>query len=139
MEENGDVKEQYEIANTGESWETFRSRYNGSGSEIALEVSTTGKYVARKLRDLGFSAHLADPSKLSLIFNTVKKNDKEDCKRRSRFVQNRRDKIDPPYITFHSFSSPLLSVGNTFFLRSFSLYDSPFMFTDATHHRAGTL
>ena len=49
MEENGDVKEQYEISNTGESWETFRSRYHGSGSEIALEVSTTGKYVARKL------------------------------------------------------------------------------------------
>ena len=49
MEENGDVKEQYEISNTGESWESFRSRYYGSGSEIALEVSTTGKYVARKL------------------------------------------------------------------------------------------
>ena len=42
MEENGDVKEQYEISNTGESWESFRSRYYGSGSEIALEVSTTG-------------------------------------------------------------------------------------------------
>ena len=53
----------------------------------------------------------------------------DHCKRRSRFVQNRRDKSDPPHITFHSFFSPLLSVGNTFFLRSFSLYDSPFMFT----------
>ena len=32
MEENGDVKEQYEIANSEESWESFRSRYYGSGS-----------------------------------------------------------------------------------------------------------
>ncbi len=87
MEENGDVKEQYEIANTGESWETFRSRYYGSGSEIALEVSTTGKYVARKLRDLGFSVHLADPSKLSLIFNTVKKNDKEDSYKLAKLLR----------------------------------------------------
>jgi hypothetical protein len=39
MEENGDVKKQYEIANSEESWETFRSRYYVSGSEIALEVS----------------------------------------------------------------------------------------------------
>ena len=49
MEENGDVKEQYEIANSEESLESFRPHYNGSGPEIALEVSTTGKYVARKL------------------------------------------------------------------------------------------
>ena len=54
--------------------------------------------------------------------------EKELCKRRSKFVQNRRDKIDPPHITFHSFFSPLLSVSNAFFLLSFSLYDSPFMF-----------
>ena len=51
-----------------------------------------------------------------------------ECKRRSKFVQNRQDKIDPPHITFHSFFSPLLFVGNGFFLLSFSLYDSPLMF-----------
>ena len=51
-----------------------------------------------------------------------------ECKRRSKFVQNRRNKIDPPHITFHSFFSPLLFVGNGFFLLSFSLYDSPLMF-----------
>ncbi len=43
-----------------------------------MEVSTIGKNVARKLRDLDFSVHLADPSKLPLIFNTAKKNNRED-------------------------------------------------------------
>jgi len=64
--------------NREESCETFRSRYSTSGNEIALGVSTTGKFIARKLRDLGFSVHLADPSKLALIFNTAKKNHRED-------------------------------------------------------------
>jgi hypothetical protein len=31
------------------------------------------------------------------------------CKRRSRLVQNRRDKIDPPHITFHSFFVSFIS------------------------------
>jgi hypothetical protein len=44
-----------------------------------------------------------------------------DCKRRSRFVQNRQCKIDPPHINFHSLFSPLLSVGSGFFFLSFSL------------------
>ena len=52
-----------------------------------MEVSTTGKYVARKLRDLGFSVHLADPVKLSLIFNTVKKNDKEDSYKLAKLLR----------------------------------------------------
>ena len=50
------------------------------------------------------------------------------CKCRSGFLQNRRCKSDPPPITFHPLFSPLLSVGKEFFLLSFSLYDSPFIF-----------
>ena len=46
--------------------------------EIALETSTSGKYAARLLRDNNFSVHLADPSKLALIFRSAKKNDRED-------------------------------------------------------------
>ena len=43
--------------------------------EISLKVSTSGKHIARKLRDMGFFLYLADPSKLPLKFNTGKKND----------------------------------------------------------------
>jgi transposase len=78
MEDNGDVKEQYEIVNGESAWAEFRERYICMKPEISLEVSTSGKYVARKLRDMGFSVHLADPSKLPLIFNTGKRNDRED-------------------------------------------------------------
>ena len=55
--------------------------------EIALEVSTSGKYIARKLRDMGFLVHLADPSNLSLIFMTAKKNDKEDSYKPAKLLR----------------------------------------------------
>ena len=87
MEQNGDLKEQYEIANTEDSWKEFGSRYIDRKPEIALEVSTSGKYVARKLRDMGFSVHMADPVKLALIFNTAKKNDKEDSYKLAKLLR----------------------------------------------------
>ncbi len=77
MEENRDVKEQYEIVNNESAWTEFMERYLSTEPEISLEVSTSGKYVARKLMNMGFSIHMADPSKLPLIFNTEKKNDRE--------------------------------------------------------------
>jgi metal-dependent amidase/aminoacylase/carboxypeptidase family protein len=64
MEYNGDVKEHYEISNDESAWTGFRGRYLSLQPEISLEVSTSGKYIARKLRDMGFSVHLADPSRL---------------------------------------------------------------------------
>ena len=78
MNDDGSINEQYEIANDEESWKGFGSRYLDLKPEIALEVSTSGKYIARILRDMGFSVHKADPIRLALIFNTTKKNDKED-------------------------------------------------------------
>ena len=84
-----------------------------------------GKHYPDNLKEKGIRTRVKTSlRKTADIFHTIGR-----CKRRSRFVQNRRDKIDPPHITFHSFFSPLLSVGNAFFLRSFNLYDSPFMFT----------
>ena len=76
MEDNGDVKERYDIVNCGESWHDLIHRFMADEVEIALETSTSGKYTARLLRDNGFSVHLADPSKLALIFNSVKKDDR---------------------------------------------------------------
>ena len=87
MDEEGNVCESYEIENTESALNAFRSRYLDLRPEIALEVSTSGKYMARKLRDIGFSVHLADPSKLSLIFNTVKKNDKEDSYKLAKLLR----------------------------------------------------
>ena len=63
LDENGSINKQHEIENSEESWNKFRKEYLHLRPEIALEVSTSGKYVARMLRDLGFSIHLADPVK----------------------------------------------------------------------------
>lgn len=46
--------------------------------EIALKILSSGKYVARMLRGKGFSVHSVDPMKVAHIFNSSKKNDKED-------------------------------------------------------------
>ena len=53
-------------------------RYSSMKPEIALEQSTSGKYVAKFLRNKGFSVHLADPEKIALVFHSAKKNDRED-------------------------------------------------------------
>ena len=87
MENDGNVKEQYEMDNSSASWDQFRNRYLQMNPEIALEVSTTGKYVARKLSDMGFHVHPADPVKLALIFNTSKKNDKEDSYKLAKLLR----------------------------------------------------
>ena len=79
MEEDGSVRENYEIENSEEVWNRFTEKYLSIKPEIALEQSTSGKYVARLLRDKGFSIHIADPVKLALIYNSPKKSDKEDC------------------------------------------------------------
>lgn len=87
MENDGTIGEQYEVQNNQDAWDAFRSRCLDLNPDIALEVSTTGKYVARKLRDMGFSVHVADPVKLSLIFNTSKKNDREDSYKLAKLLR----------------------------------------------------
>lgn len=45
---------------------------------VLIESSTSGKYVARFLRDHGIDVHLANPKKLSVISSSHKKTDKND-------------------------------------------------------------
>ena len=78
LKEDGNINEQYEMANSEDCWNEFRDRYLKQKPEIALEVSTSGKYVTGLLRDMGFSVHMADPSKLPVIYRSTKKNDRED-------------------------------------------------------------
>ena len=73
LKEDGNIKEQYEFANSEECWDEFKNRYIRQKPEIALEVSTSGKDVTRLLRDMGFSVHMADPSKLPLIYKSTKR------------------------------------------------------------------
>lgn len=87
MEENGEVKRNYEMENTEESWNSFCEQYAYEKPEIALEQSTSGKYVARLLRNRGFSVHIADPAKLALIFNSPKKSDKEDSYKLAKLLR----------------------------------------------------
>ena len=87
MDGDGSVRENYEIENNEEAWKAFVERYSGTKQEIALEQSTSGKYVARLLRDRGLSVHLADPVKLALIYSSTKKNDKEDSYKLAKLLR----------------------------------------------------
>ena len=87
MEEDGSVRENYEIENSEEAWIRFTERYISTKPEIALEQSTSGKYVARLVRDRGFSVHIADPVKLALIYNSTKKSDKEDSYKLAKLLR----------------------------------------------------
>ncbi len=78
MEDDGSVRENSEIENSEESWNKFTGRYIPMKPEVALEQSTSRKYVARLLRDRRFSVHIAEPVKFALIYNSSKKSDKED-------------------------------------------------------------
>ncbi|MHB1812556.1 MAG: IS110 family RNA-guided transposase [Thermoplasmataceae archaeon] len=85
--EEGSINQQYEIANSEEAWNVFKNRYLQQNPEIAIEVSSSGKYVARLLRDMGFHVHMADPVKLALIFKSAKKNDKEDSYKLAKLLR----------------------------------------------------
>jgi len=87
MEKEGKIKEQYEMENSEESWNRFVGKYILELPEIALEASTSGKHVARILRDAGFSVHIADPKKLALIFKSPKKNDRSDSENLARLLR----------------------------------------------------
>ena len=87
VEEDGSIKENYEMENSEDAWIRFTERYSLFKPEIAIEQSTSGKYVARLLRSNGFSVHLADPAKLALIFNSSKKNDREDSYKLAKLLR----------------------------------------------------
>ena len=87
MEEDGTIRENYEIENSEEAWNAFTERYLSMKPEIALEQPTSGKYVARLLRDKGFSVHIADPVKLALIYISPKKGDKEDSYKLAKLLR----------------------------------------------------
>ena len=69
------IVEEYKMNNTEENWNSFMEKYP-KDAEIAVESSTTGKYVAMLLRDNGFRIHLANPKALRVIFSSTKKTER---------------------------------------------------------------
>ena len=57
LNDDENIEEQYEMANSEDCWNEFKDRYLKQKPEIALEVSTSGKYVTGLLRDMPLSPH----------------------------------------------------------------------------------
>ncbi len=75
------------MPNSDEEWTKFKEKYMQLKPDIAMEMSTSGQYVARLLRDMGFSIHIADPANLALIFKASRKNDKEDSYKLAKLLR----------------------------------------------------
>jgi len=78
IEEDGTIVEQYEMPNNYKEWTKFKEKYLKLKPDIVMEISTSGKYVAGLLKNMGFSIHIADPADLDSIFKESKNNDKDD-------------------------------------------------------------
>ena len=72
--------------NTEKNWADFMKKYN-IDTEISVEKSTAGKYVAHLLRDHGLHVHLANSKELKLIWNSKKKTDKNDARILARLLR----------------------------------------------------
>ncbi|MEM4084363.1 MAG: transposase [Thermoplasmata archaeon] len=93
------------MKNNEDELQHFSEMYISGSPEIALKMSTTGKYVARLLRDMGFSVHIADPVKIALIFNTSKKNDGEDSYKLAKLLRlNKLPEVHLPSIESYELS-----------------------------------
>ena len=86
-DKNGNIMEEYKMDNTEENWTAFMNKYPKDDTEIAVESSTTGKYVAHLLRDNGFNIHLANPKKLKITFSSNKKTDKNDARNLAKLLR----------------------------------------------------
>ncbi len=87
MDNSGKITEQFEMKNSDNEWSNFRQKYHSLKPGIAIEMSSSGKYVSRLFRDMGFSVHIANPVKLALIFNTSKKNHREDSYKLAKLLR----------------------------------------------------
>ena len=76
---DGKIVEEYKMENTKENWDKFMGTYPRE-IDIVMEYSATGKYVAKLLRYNGFHIHLANPSALKIMFESLKKTDKNDAR-----------------------------------------------------------
>ena len=83
---DGKIVEEYKMDNTEENWTAFMKKY-AIDTEIAVETSTTGKYIAHMLRDNGFNIHLANSKELKLISSSKKKTDKNDARILARLLR----------------------------------------------------
>ena len=86
MDRDGKIAEEYKMANTEENWIEFMKKYPRD-TDIVVESSTTGKYVARLLRDNCYKVHLANPRALKVIFKSNKKTDKNDARNLARLFR----------------------------------------------------
>ena len=85
-DKDGEIIEEYKMDNTEENWAAFMKKYP-KDTEIAVETSTTGKYVAHMLKDHGFQLHLANSKELKLISSSKKKTDKNDARILARLLR----------------------------------------------------
>ena len=73
-DDSGNIVKEYDFGNTEKEWNAFMDQHRESGTRIALEASTSGKFAARLLRDHGLEVHMANPRKMSEVYKSYNLN-----------------------------------------------------------------
>ena len=79
-DDSGKIVKEYDFDNTEKEWNAFMDQHRKPGTRIVLEASTSGKFAARLLRDHGFEVHMANPRKMSEVYKSYKKTDRNDAR-----------------------------------------------------------
>ena len=79
LDDAGNTTETFAIANNVPELNNFILKYKKFNPQIAIESSTSGKFVAKTLKNGSLNVHLGNPIGIAAIYSSAKKTDKNDA------------------------------------------------------------
>jgi transposase len=79
LNDAGNILENFNIQNNVPELNNFILKYKKLKPEIAVEASTSGKFVARSLENASMTVHFANPAGIAAIYSSAKKTEKNDA------------------------------------------------------------
>jgi hypothetical protein len=92
LDEVGEIASEGAVATTASGWNSIFGKM--PASRIALEVGTHSPWVSRHLTALGHEVIVANPHKVKLITQSVRKNDRIDARQLARLAR-----VDPKLLS----------------------------------------
>ena len=79
LDDAGNTTDTFTIVNNEPELNKFIQKYRQFNPEIAIESSTSGKFVAKTLKKGSLNVHLGNPVGIAAIYSSAKKTDKNDA------------------------------------------------------------
>ena len=78
----------YEFGNMENEWNAFMEQHNELGTRTVPVASASAKFAVGLLRNRGSKVYIANPRKMSEIFKSYKKTDRNDAKILAKKLKN---------------------------------------------------